>query len=179
MNNKLLERIYNFHCPRWNELPSEPKFNKEVVDYINDILDPLMVNEKAITTTMVQNYIKWEFIPKPEGRKYNKTQIAYLIVISIYKQILNIKDVKKGVDLQLRFMDVENAYNNFSIALDTALERSFKSIVLNNEFRLEEFFNTPETAGIDIIAHAFSLKLLVTLIISNNGFQGLGGENIE
>lgn len=174
-----IEKILKFKCPRWDELPEGPLFNKEVVNYINEIFDPLMLEEKAITTTMVQNYIKWGFIPKPEGRKYDKTQIAYLVVISIYKQVLNIKDVRRGVDLQLDLMDRKSAYNNFANALDMALNRTFKSIVEENRFKLGEFENTPKTAGIDVIAHAFSLKLLGTLIIINDGFYGLGGDNNE
>lgn len=174
-----IEKILKFKCPRWDELPEGPLFNKEVVNYINEIFDPLMLEVKAITTTMVQNYIKWGFIPKPEGRKYDKTQIAYLVVISIYKQVLNIKDVRRGVDLQLDLMDRKSAYNNFANALDMALNRTFKSIVEENKFKLGEFENTPKTAGIDVIAHAFSLKLLGTLIIINDGFYGLGGDNNE
>ena len=174
---KKLEAIYNFHCPRWDELPGERIFNQEVVDYICKVLEPISFDEVPITTTMVQNYVKLEYMPKSPGRKYNRTQIAYLIVISIYKRVLNIKDVRKGVDLQLNLMDIKAAYNIFAQGLEDGIRRNFKSTIESNEFKLCEFVGVPESAGIDIIAHAFALRLLGTILIESNGYKGLGGKN--
>ena len=177
MSRDKIKEIYSFKCPRWNELPEEPLFNQEAVEYINSVLEPLMVDEKAITTTMVQNYVKHGYLPKSYGRKYDRTQIAYLIVISIYKQVLNIKEVRKGLDLQLSLMDYEKAYNTFARSLNKALRRTFKPLVLTGEFHLDEFKSSKKSAGVDMIANSFSLKLLGTILIQNDGFQGLGGEN--
>lgn len=86
-----IKNIYNFHCPRWDEIPEEDMFNKEVVSFINSSLSDILNEEDYLTTTMVQNYLKWEIIDRPLGRKYNRSHVAKLIVITILNKFLVLK----------------------------------------------------------------------------------------
>ncbi len=172
-----IKEIYEFECPMWIDLPEEPLFNQEAVNYINQTLKPIIREENFITTTMVQNYIKLGFLPRPAGRKYKRIHIAYLIVISIYKQILNIKEVRKGVELQLTLMDLEKAYNLFSKSLNKAIRDTFESIHKNKTVEIQSIKAPPQRAGVDVIAYSFSFRLLGTIILNNDGFKNLGGKN--
>ncbi len=168
--------IINFSCPRWNQLPDKPIFNKEAVEYINEILAPILDQDSKLTTTKVQNYVKWGLIPKEEGRKYSKVSISHLIVISIYKQAINLSNVKKGVDLLLKHFPLEVAYDNFGQAVDNAIRNTFYPIIKkdveisNKELACEEI-------GLYAVANSFAHKLLGNIIIDSNGIENLGVNN--
>lgn len=176
MKKEFLE-IYNFHCPRWKELPDQTLFNQEVVNYIAKNLKPIMFEEFPITKTMVQNYTKLGFLPKPEGRKYNRTQIAYLIVIAVYKQVLNISEVKRGVELQLDFMRINRAYDTFAQTVEDALKNVFGYMVEKGEKYIGGFKVDERKLGVELIANAFALKLLGTMILQQRGFKNLEEQN--
>ncbi len=173
MRHKSYLDIYHFRCPRWSELPDQPLLSKSVVNYICEKLAPIMNGEIAITGTMIQNYTKWGFLPKSAGKKYNREQIALLIVISVYKSVLDIKEIKNGVDLQLKLMNTEMAYNSFAVALETALNHTFYPIV-HHATKLDSNISAPaEQLAITLLANAFALKLLSIIIIKESGYKNL------
>ncbi len=165
--------IFHFHCPRWSELPEQPLLSSAVVKYICQKLAPIMNGENAITGTMIQNYTKCGFLPKPVGKKYNREQIALLIVISIYKSVIDIKDIKIGVDLQLKLSEVENAYNSFAKALETALNHTFYPVVKQAPMLESKIAAPAEHLAITLLANAFALKLLSIIIIKESGYKNL------
>lgn len=164
-----ITKIYNFKCPRWEELPDKPLFNKEVVKFINELLADILDEDQTLTTTMVQNYIKLGFLPKPDGRKYNRIRIAYLIVITMFKQILTIKEISKGTKLQLKLMSKEDAYNTFCDSIEKAFYHTFKLFYESGDIKVEEFSPSQTAAGVELMAHAFALKLFGTIILEKNG----------
>lgn len=172
-----LKEIYNFHCPRWEELPEKPLFNKEVVEYINGVLSPIIDEDGYLTTTMVQNYTKWGVIPAPEGRKYNKSQISVLLVVTIYKYVLNIDYVKKGVELLLRHMDLSFAYDAVCQSLERSIKETF-SFLFDEEGNMKECKKIEENyVGLFAVSNAFVLKLLAHIVIESEGYKNIGGNN--
>ncbi len=173
MSTEQLKQIYHFHCPRWSELPEEPMLSRAVIDYINTVLAPIMNGSIALTATMIQNYSKWGYIPKSTGRKYNRKQIANLIVITVYKHVLDIKDIKNGIDLQLKMMKPKAAYNRFAEALESALSNTFQPVVMQTKKLGSEIVAAPEQMGINLFANAFALRLLGLIIIKESGYKNL------
>ncbi len=171
--------IYDFHCPRWKELPEQSLFNQEVVNYIAKVLNPIIREELPITTTMIQNYTKLGFLPKPKGRKYNRTQVAHLIVIAVYKQVLNISEVKTGVELQLDLMKIDKAYDTFAQTVENALKSVFGYMVEEGRDYIGGFEVDENKLGVELIANAFALKLLGTMILKQRGFKNLEEYNEE
>lgn len=171
MNNKL-ENIYNFQCPRWEELPNKPMFSSEVVEYISKILSPIIIDEEEIlTSTMIQNYVKWEVIPRPNGKKYGREHIARLIVIVLLKRVLQINTLKKGFTLQLDLMAEEDSYNKFCNILEESLRNLLHNLKNNKPFKLDEKKPNEKDIGITIVIYSFTFNLLSNLIINNNGFE--------
>lgn len=74
-------------------------------------------DEKTMTGTMINNYVKAGVIPKPNGRKYTRSHMISLTYVFILKHILSIQDIK----------------NTLSV-LD-------ESGTLNNGVEMEEFYN--------------------------------------
>ena len=84
-NEERIEKIIKHHLPRWNELPEIDLYLDQVVNYLEKYLGILSSNDddKIITKTMINNYVKQGIMPAPEKKKYGKTHIAYLMVICI------------------------------------------------------------------------------------------------
>ena len=82
-NEERIEKIIKHHLPRWNELPEIDLYLDQVVNYLEKYLGILSSNDddKIITKTMINNYVKQGIMPAPEKKKYGKTHIAYLMVI--------------------------------------------------------------------------------------------------
>ncbi len=173
MQHKKFQDIYNFHCPRWSELPEQPLLSSAVVSYICESLAPIMHGNIAITRTMIQNYSKWGYLPKSVGKKYNREQIALLLVISVYKHVLDLKDIKNGVDLQLKIMEKETAYNSFAEALEAALNNTFYPVVQHATKIDSTISASAEQLAITLLANAFALKLLSIIIIEESGYKNL------
>lgn len=172
-----IKKLCDFHCPLWEELPSQPIFNQGLVTYVNEILEDLIDENEKLTKTMIQNYSKWEVIPKISGRKYSRDQISILIIILIYKQVLNIMDVKKGIELQLRLMPVEEGYNLFARTLEDAVQRVFTPTAKEKNLVLSDLVLEEKEEGVRLIAETFALRLLVKKIIESDGYKNIGGEN--
>ncbi|MGY4104967.1 DUF1836 domain-containing protein [Ignavigranum ruoffiae] len=171
------EAILKFRCPRWDDLPAESLFNREVVEYLSKTLSVLFAEDDFITQTIIQNYSKRGIIPKLAGRKYEREHIAYLIIILIYKQILSIDRVKQGVDLQLALMPPAQAYNVFALALDQAIQRTFKPVFDQDRYTIAAQPIELNREGVQVIANAFALKLLGTIIIQAEGYRKVGGKD--
>ena len=94
-NEERIEKIIKHHLPRWNELPEIDLYLDQVVNYLEKYLGILSSNDddKIITKTMINNYVKQGIMPAPEKKKYGKTHIAYLMVICILKQVYSIGEI--------------------------------------------------------------------------------------
>ena len=153
------EEIFtNFHMPRWNDLPDIDLYLDQVVNYLERFLEICAVNkdEKIITKTMINNYVKQGIIPAPEKKKYNRSQIAYLLVICILKQVYSINDIGNLISITIKSYDISKAYDGFCTKLEIAVK---------NVFNKREFLNcdnlTEEQYLLNNIAQSFANKLYV------------------
>jgi len=120
--------VTNFHIPRWNELPNIDLYMDQVLNYIEICLkDYIKVesNEKIITKTMINNYVKQGILQPPENKKYNRLHIAELFVICILKQVYSISEIKDLINLALKANSAENSYNKFCDYLTDSLISTF------------------------------------------------------
>ena len=131
-NEEKIEKITKHHLPRWNELPEIDLYLDQVVNYLEKYLGILSSNndDKIITKTMINNYVKQGIMPAPEKKKYGKTHIAYLMVICILKQVYSIGDIGKLISETTRYFELSKAYNRFC----ANLEISIKNVFVRKEF---------------------------------------------
>lgn len=90
--------IQDCRLPEFDSLPGIGLYMDQVILLLNEYLSYLVYEggeEKLVTPAMVNNYVKMRLLPPPQRKKYGRTQLAYLIMISILKQTLSIKQVKK------------------------------------------------------------------------------------
>ena len=82
-----MEKI-SIHIPRWEELPNIDLYLDQVVTLLEEYLGNFITNkeDKIITKTMINNYVKHGIITPPENKKYaTYTFIAMNMGISTIK----------------------------------------------------------------------------------------------
>ncbi len=124
---EIIEKILKCHIPRWNELPEIDLYLDQVVNYLEKYLDLVNSNteDKIITKTMINNYVKQGIMPAPEKKKYNKSHIAYLIVICVLKQVYSIGDIGKLISGTIEYFEIGKAYNRFCANLEVSIKNVF------------------------------------------------------
>ncbi|MGO2963842.1 MAG: DUF1836 domain-containing protein [Carnobacterium maltaromaticum] len=107
--------LEKFQLPRWNLLPDIDLYMDQVLTMIEKYLSPLMIHEdqKIITAAMINNYVKLGLIPAPVKKRYTRKHIAFLIAISILKQVFTIQEIKDGILFQASVVGINEAFNLF------------------------------------------------------------------
>ncbi|SHI71824.1 protein of unknown function [Clostridium cavendishii DSM 21758] len=127
LNEKDVERLLEFHCPRFNELPKVQLYKDQVILYIEKILNNINLNsqEKLLTPTMLNNYVKQKIVAPPKDKKYNEKHLAYLIIVCILKQVYSLTEICELIKIQIETYSIEVAYDYFCIELEKGLEAVF------------------------------------------------------
>lgn len=124
------QELMNFHLPRWNELPSIDLYMDQLISLIERYLAPFSIgDEKIITAAMVNNYVKMKLIPAPEKKRYNRVHLAYLIVISTFKQVFSLSDIKTAIAMQTEVKSEKDSYNLFCEEQERALQTMLSLIL--------------------------------------------------
>ena len=84
----------------WEELPDIDLYMDQVKTYMNKQLSLFKrsPDDKLLTSSMVNNYVKNEMIPAPTKKKYNREHLSSLIIICMLKQVLTIPDIAAMVE---------------------------------------------------------------------------------
>ena len=135
-----------YHLPRWNELPSIDLYIDQLVSLLEQYLSGYIKNdnekeEKLVTKTMINNYVKHGIIKPPINKKYNKEHVASLFVIFVLKQVYSINDIKKLIHLAIETSPIELAYNRFCSELEKAIRIVFaeKNYVKTSKLSEEQY----------------------------------------
>lgn len=119
--------MLEFHCPRFDELPTIPLYKDQVIAYVEEVLKPLNLNpeEKLLTSTMLNNYVKQKVVSPPVGRRYTEKHLAYLIVVCLFKQVYSLTEVCEMIKIQVDLYPTQEAYDFFCVELEKALQYVF------------------------------------------------------
>ena len=89
------EKNQSFVCPTWSEFPDIELYMDQVISVLERYLTPFFPEEeKCITPTMINNYVKNKLIPRPTGKKYSRLHIAMLIMIVALKRVCTMEDIR-------------------------------------------------------------------------------------
>jgi len=154
--------ILNFHIPRWEELPNIDLYMDQVVSFVEESLISLFPSkddneDKVVTKTMINNYVKHGILTPPINKKYNRTHLARLIVICILKQVYSINDINSLIALALETSGIEISYNKFCILVERAIDSTFKK----EEFVYPNEELTDERYLLKTVVQTFVNKLYV------------------
>ena len=92
--------LETFRIPLWDELPEIELTSKQFCEYVNNILEPISLGEEILTRSRIQNYIKLDYMPKPDNRYYSREHIAIGIILCLYREMMSLEEISKGIELQ-------------------------------------------------------------------------------
>ncbi|HEM5047249.1 TPA: DUF1836 domain-containing protein [Streptococcus suis] len=72
-----------------------------------------VVFRRVLTAAMINNYVKHKQIEKPVKKKYQKQQVARLIVLTILKNVFSIQEISQTLHLLRQTDSSETLYNHF------------------------------------------------------------------
>lgn len=150
-----IEMILKHRIVADDKIPSIPLYIDQVTMYLDEIFNELKINEeeKILTKTMINNYVKAGLIKSPLKKKYTKEQIMKLIMIYKFKNVISINDIKDVLNFD---EDVPRVYKLF---LETEKEVIKKVEELKNKDDLDTIFKLLISANLQ--------KKMAEILISN------------
>ena len=115
--------VERFRLPRYDEIPAMGLYLEQTTKYISEYLDP--IQEGALTSSMISNYVKKHLIPSPVKKQYSRDQIAYLFFIAVAKSILPLDALTDFIQVQQKSYDLKTAYNYFAAEMENLLLYTF------------------------------------------------------
>lgn len=164
---ELINAIKDFHLPTYNEIPNVGLYLEQTAKYISEELSPLF--ENAITGSMIANYVKKGLVENPIKKQYNREQIAYLIFITVVKNVLSMDNIKLAIDIQKNSYEAVRAYNYFAVELEAVISYVFGTKDILEETEVDSSDEKRMLRNIIItIAHKIYLEKYFNLIEEKN-----------
>lgn len=129
----LKEHLTTQRPDSWDELPDLALYMDQLISYMPRQLFPLEEGD-ALTSAMVNNYIKAGLLPRAEGKRYGRKHLAYLTAICALKPVLSMKalaELLNAVDNQ--HVVAEEWYSFFLGKLDDSMTAVADSLDENAE----------------------------------------------
>ena len=123
-----MKKVY----PKWSELPSIDLYLDQVLLYVNQLDSSSIVDdEKGLTAAMINNYVKNGHLDKPIKKKYNRRQLARLIVITCLKNVFAIQEISKTISSLTKDGDSEAMYDNFVMCMNEEKREGLPEVIVS------------------------------------------------
>ena len=105
----------HFDLPEWDSLPQLDLYMDQVMILLKQYLAPLHrgEEEKAITASIINNYVRMKVMPAPVKKKYSRVHLACLIMICVLKQSLSISCIQRILPSDYSEESVRRLYDDF------------------------------------------------------------------
>ena len=163
----LKRRLEQERPAAWNELPDISLYMDQIIYFMPRQLIHFD-DRDALTSAMVNNYIKDGLVPRAEGKRYAPVQLAYLTAVCALKKVLSVRDISSlihsGEDLG---MDAEAMYGYFLRKLDKALSDTADTIDPNAEQM--ELAKLALTLALQSYAYQLACARILDILEPNEG----------
>lgn len=136
--------IEGFRLPTYTEIPDVGLFLDQVSKYISTSLYPL--GNITCTSSMIANYVKKGLIRNPIRKQYDRSQIAALFLISVYKNSVILEDLGKIVPKEAS--DIGKQYRQFAPYYEAKLREIFFKESEQIDTDLPELLQTVVTSSV-------------------------------
>lgn len=111
---EICSQLAGHRLPHWAELPDLELYMDQVLSLIGRYLrDYPGFDEKGLTASMVNNYVKMGALPPPEKKRYTREHLAKLLVICILKASLPISAIQRLWEDGLQHQPEDALYDDF------------------------------------------------------------------
>ena len=111
----------------WDDLPDIPLYMDQVVSYLSRQLFSYGEGD-ALTSAMINNYMKDGLLERAHGKKYDQVHLAYLIAITAMKQVMSVREMKVLTTVGREQGEPDKQYGYFCRYLDEALSDTVRHI---------------------------------------------------
>lgn len=128
-----------FVFPKWDELPAMDLYMDQVLTYISDTLACTYFNdEKFITNSMINNYVKAGLVKRPVKKHYTRTHIAYFLAVTVLKRCYSLNQIDAMIQIQTHMENssVSIAYDVFIRRFEDSLNAVFEENGEEPDFRI-------------------------------------------
>lgn len=139
-----MKALKTFKMVDGKEIPSIPLYMDQVTGYLDEIFSPLKrdAEEKILTKTMINNYVKAGIVSSPDKKKYSVDQIKTLMMIYMLKNTLQMNEIERVLKQEI---DISKMYDQF--------------VLLDQEVRSDLEMDTSEDPQSKIIKLLLSANL--------------------
>ena len=124
----LKQRLERERPANWRELPDIALYMDQIISYLPRQLIHFDDSE-ALTSAMVNNYIKEGLVPRASGKRYGPIHLGYLTAVCALKKVLPVRDIGALLSAgQQTGKDNETLYHYFCAALDRAMTDTAQTI---------------------------------------------------
>ena len=139
-----LDGLRKFDLPDWDSLPQLDLYMDQVILLLTRYLSPLerYGEDKAITASIINNYVRMKVMPPPVKKRYSRVHLAYLVIICTLKQSLSISCIQRMLPEDRSEGAVQALYTDFvrqyraSVSFLCSLPRSGGQLVVEGGSRL-------------------------------------------
>ena len=159
---------FDFSIPRFKELPKAPLYKEQVITYLEELAKTLNIesDEKLLTPTMLNNYVKQKVILPPKDKKYNEEHLAHLIVVCVLKQVFSLHEICDLINIQMESCPIEVAYDYFCDETEQAIKSAFFTRDFSKTSKSSNYTRESEIlkSAVMAFAHKLYIKQQLTYI---------------
>jgi len=112
---KWIEAVENYQPATWDSLPDLELYMDQVLTFMNRQLEPFSPDdERLLTTSMINNYVKDGVLPRPERKKYSREHLGMLMMICSLKSVLSLPEIAEMLHTLTEDGGVSGRYDEFA-----------------------------------------------------------------
>ena len=110
-----MDELEKFDLPDWDSLPQLYLYMDQVILLLTRYLAPLGRGgeEKAVTASIINNYVRMRVVPPPVKKRYSRMHLAYLVIICLLKQSLSISCIQRLLPVDHGEAEARALYTDF------------------------------------------------------------------
>lgn len=92
----MLSNLLKFQSPTPSDIPKINLYMDQLTSWLDEVLHPFLLakEEKTLTKTMINNYVKARLLSAPDKKKYTQEQLKMLVMVYHLKNVLSMEDLK-------------------------------------------------------------------------------------
>ncbi|MBR5296120.1 MAG: DUF1836 domain-containing protein [Clostridia bacterium] len=121
------EMKLSYTCPTWSDFPDIDLYMDQVISVLERYLAHFFPQEeKCITSTMINNYVKHHLLPPPENKRYSRRHLARLFMICIFKRFVQLSEIQIILENLVKEKGEEGTYLLFKEELESAFLKVYQ-----------------------------------------------------
>lgn len=165
---QLKDKLLKGRSASWDEFPDIGLYKDQVLTYISKQLIHFDDREQ-LTSAMINNYIKGNLLPRPDGKKYTKEHLSGMIEICILKQVLTVGDTGFLLQKELEDSNFELFYEKFRQAMDDSMSKLAEQVDIN--WSLQDLSDIALHMAISSYSYKLVCERLVDIIRSKSDLE--------